>query len=53
MLPYVLEIAEKGFDRAVKDCPAIRRGTYAYDGHCLRESVAKIFDVPHHRIEES
>ncbi len=49
MLPYVEEIADKGFDRAVRENPAIHRGTYTYDGHCIREGVAKIFNVPFHR----
>ena len=51
MLPYVEEIADKGFDRAIRDNNALRRGTYTYDGHCLREGVAKIFNVPHHVID--
>ncbi len=51
MLPYVEEIADKGFDRAVRENPAIHRGTYTYDGHCVREGVAKIFNVPFHRLE--
>jgi alanine dehydrogenase len=51
MLPYVEEIADKGFDRAVRDNSAIHRGTYTYDGHCLREGVARIFNVPFHSID--
>jgi alanine dehydrogenase len=51
ILPFVVEIADKGFDQAVQDNPAIRRGTYTYDGNCLREGVAKIFNVPHHTID--
>jgi alanine dehydrogenase len=51
MLPYVEEIADKGFDRAVRENPAIHRGTYTYDGHCVREGVAKIFNVPFYRLD--
>jgi len=51
ILPYVEEIADKGFDRAVRDNSAIRRGTYTYDGLCIREGVARIFDVPYHEID--
>ncbi len=51
MLPYVEEIADKGFDRAVRENSAIHRGTYTYDGHCVREGVAKIFNVPFHAID--
>ena len=50
MLPYVEEIADNGFDRAIRENSAVRRGTYTYDGNCLREGVAKIFNVPHHVI---
>ena len=53
MLPYVLEIADKGFDRAVHDNRALLRGTYTYDGHCVREGVAKIFDVPYRDLGAS
>ena len=50
ILPYVGEIADKGFDRAVRDNTALRRGTYTYDGYCVREGIARIFDVPFHEI---
>jgi alanine dehydrogenase len=53
ILPFVEEIADKGFDRAIRDNSAIRRGTYTYDGHCIRKGIAKIFDVPHHVIDGS
>jgi alanine dehydrogenase len=51
MLPYVQQIADQGFDDAVRSNSAIRRGTYTYDGHCVREGVARIFDVPYHAVE--
>jgi alanine dehydrogenase len=53
MLPYVLEIADEGFDGAVRANSALRRGTYTYDGHCVREGIAKIFDVPYRAIQGS
>jgi alanine dehydrogenase len=53
ILPYVEEIADKGFDRAVRDNSSIRRGTYTYDGHCLREGIAHTFGVPYHEIAGS
>ena len=53
ILPYVEEIADKGFDRAVRENSALRRGTYTYDGHCLREGVARTFGVPYHEIAGS
>ena len=51
MLPYVEVIADKGFDQAVRENSALRRGTYTYDGHCLRGGCARIFNVPHHVID--
>jgi alanine dehydrogenase len=53
IMPYVEEIANKGFDRAVMENHSIHRGTYTYNGHCLRESVAGIFNVPFHSIDGS
>jgi alanine dehydrogenase len=53
ILPYVEEIADKGFDRAVRENSSIRRGTYTYDGHCLREGVARTFGVPFYEIDGS
>jgi len=53
ILPFVEEIADKGFDRAIRDNSSIRRGTYTYDGHCIRKGIAKIFDVPYHVIDGS
>jgi alanine dehydrogenase len=47
LLPYLAEIAEKGFDGAVCDNADVRRGTYLYRGHCWKESLARMFDVPH------
>jgi len=51
MLPYVLEIADKGFERAIRENSALCRGTYTHDGHCLRAGVARTFNVPHHTID--
>jgi alanine dehydrogenase len=46
ILPYVEEIADKGFDRAVADNGALRRGTYTYDGACVRKWLAERLGVP-------
>lgn len=51
MLPYVLEIADKGFERAIRENSALCRGTYTHDGRCLRAGVARTFKVPHHTID--
>ena len=51
MLPYVQQIADLGFDQAVRANRALRRGTYTYDGYCVREGIARIFDVPYRAID--
>lgn len=50
IMPFVERIAEKGFDAAVRDDDALRRGTYTYNGDCVRESLATAFGVPHRPI---
>jgi len=47
ILPYVVEIADKGFDRSVRENPGLRRGTYTYKGHSLRRGLAEDFGVPY------
>lgn len=46
VLPYVLEMAGKGFERALAESAELRRGTYLYRGHCAMESLAKMFGMP-------
>jgi len=53
LLPYVKEIAEDGFARAVCRRPALRRGTYTHDGHCVRESLAESFGVAYTALCET
>jgi alanine dehydrogenase len=45
VLPYVLETAAKGFERALTDSMELRRGTYLYRGHCTMESLAHLFGL--------
>jgi len=51
ILPFVEEIAAKGFDRAVRENSALRRGTYTHAGSCVRESLAAAFHVPYVSLE--
>jgi len=46
LLPYLLAIAENGFERALAEEPDIRRGTYLHAGQCLRESLADALARP-------
>jgi len=45
IFPYVMEIANKGFDQAVRDNSALCRGTYTHHGRCVREGLAESFGV--------
>jgi alanine dehydrogenase len=47
VLPYVAEVAGRGFDRAATTLPDLRRGTYLYGGECCREPLARLFGVPY------
>lgn len=53
ILPYVERIAGEGFDRALRSSSALRRGTYTYDGSCLREGMAAAFDAPYRPVTEA
>jgi alanine dehydrogenase len=50
ILPFVEQIADTGFEEAVRSNPALRRGTYTHNGHCVRESLAHAFQVPYEPI---
>jgi alanine dehydrogenase len=45
-LPYLLEVADNGFDRALAGLPELRRGTYVHRGRCAKESLAISFALP-------
>ncbi len=50
ILPYVVDIANKGFDKAVRSSHAINRGTYTFNGTCPRKGLATTFGVPYEPI---
>lgn len=47
IFPYVLEIANKGFERAAQENSALCRGTYTHNGKCNRKGLAASFGVEH------
>jgi alanine dehydrogenase len=47
ILPYIEEIADRGFDSAIRSNNAIRRGTYTYNGHSVRKRLAEELGVPY------
>jgi len=44
-LPYVLELARKGFDKAIADNPALRQGVNIYHGKVTNPAVAATFGL--------
>jgi len=46
LLPYLVEVAGVGFEKALLSMPDLGRGTYLYRGKCCRESLAQAFGVP-------
>ena len=51
-LGYVLELAEKGFSKAVRDNEALARGVNVYQGHCTCNAVAQAHGLPFRRLSE-
>jgi alanine dehydrogenase len=48
-LPYLLEIADKGYERAAADNPAIRQGLNLVLGQATNQAVAETFGLPWQR----
>ena len=46
LLPYLVEVATLGFEKAAAAMPDLARGTYLYRGRCSKESLARAFGVP-------
>ena len=46
VLPYLLEVADKGLEEAVRAHADLRRGVYLHDGRCARQSLARAFALP-------
>jgi len=46
VLPYLVEVAGAGLDAALRARDDLRRGTYVNRGRCVRESLARAFDLP-------
>ena len=47
LLPFLMQMVEKGVDAALAGSPDLRRGVYLYRGGCAREALAQAFGVPH------
>ncbi|MDY6834058.1 MAG: alanine dehydrogenase [Chloroflexota bacterium] len=51
-LPYAIEIADKGYERAILENPAIRKGANIVLGKVTYANVADAFDLPYTPIED-
>jgi alanine dehydrogenase len=49
-LHYLLGICDKGFQRAMKDDRALRKGLNVIDGKVIHEGVAEAFDLPCEKV---
>ncbi len=46
-LPYVIELADKGYERAIRENPELRKGLNMYYGIITYKAVAEAFDLPY------
>jgi alanine dehydrogenase len=46
-LPYALELADKGYEKAAKDNPEIARGINILEGKVTYPGVAEAFSMPY------
>ena len=52
LLPYLQAVADSGIERALRELPELRRGTYLHRGRVLRESLARAFGLPQGGLED-
>jgi len=45
IINYVLEIAEKGIEEALKANNGLSKGVCCFDGNCTNETLAELFDI--------
>jgi alanine dehydrogenase len=50
VVPYLLEIADKGIDQTLKENVSLARGVYVYRGHLVKEGVAERFSIPYKEL---
>ncbi len=50
LMPYVLLLADKGVEEALRASRALARGVYLYRGACVQPGLAAAWDVPCHNL---
>ncbi|KQQ18403.1 alanine dehydrogenase [Rathayibacter sp. Leaf299] len=51
-LPYVVALADQGWEAALRRDPALARGLSTHDGRVVNAAVAEAFDLPVTRVED-
>lgn len=51
-LPYAIELANKGYKKALKENKALALGLNVYDGKIIYQAVAEAFDMDFYPLEE-
>ena len=51
-IPYVLKLADLGFERAIKEDPALARGVNTFKGHVTHEAVAEAVEMPYTPLDQ-
>ena len=52
-LPYVIELAERGWYNAIKRNPHFANGLNVHDGKIMHPGVAEALDLPLHHLHEA
>ena len=50
--PYALQIAEKGFNKAIQDDDALKKGVNIFKGHITHPAVAEALEKPYTPLDE-
>jgi alanine dehydrogenase len=51
-LPYALQLADKGWEQAVRDSREMKLGVNVLEGHLVYRAVAEAFNLPYEDIDE-
>lgn len=52
-LPYILELADKGWRKAIRENPSLARGVNIVEGKITYKAVAEAFNLPYTPLEET
>lgn len=51
-MPYLIRLAEEGIETAIRKCPDLANGVYAYRGECAQPQLAGIWQSPYRPLSE-